>query len=477
MTIRTDRSAPSYTDLLNRYELEQRLQITKRAAIALLVSSMVGFGGNLGYVFSRPHPTSLMPASAILSIFGAIVVYAGMLIVAYRAAQRRNIGLASYLTVLGCALLVVGIQIVWIGVARQSGSPVGLDDQSWQMFMAYFVPIVLCVVIGDTILLSLTVGALNGISVTILGLAFLSTGQDVSSRHQFIGLLIGVLMTEWSVAIIVLAMRSGFRRIIFDATHLQYAVERAKQLDELKDHFISSVNHELRNPVMALRGYLDALQILDPTLPSDQRCRFVNQAVRSCQHMQDLIESVLSVRQIEQSLVNVRCETVNVLEVTRAAASQLDPRETRTSEREVRLHISPDLVIWGDRVRVQQLLTNLLSNAMKYSAPGTAIQVSADRKGGQDGGGDRVEILVRDFGFGIPPEQVSLLFGRFVRLPRDLASNIVGNGLGLFLCRQLTEAMGGRIWAESTGVSGEGSTFHVILPATQTPLTAPSGRI
>ncbi len=84
-----------------------------------------------------------------------------------------------------------------------------------------------------------------------------------------------------------------------------------------------------------------------------------------------------------------------------------------------------------------------------------------------------IEIRVRDFGLGIPPEHIALLFERFVRLPRDLASRVVGNGLGLYLCRQLAQAMGGRIWAESAGVEGEGSTFHLLLPATRAPFSSP----
>lgn len=75
-----------------------------------------------------------------------------------------------------------------------------------------------------------------------------------------------------------------------------------------------------------------------------------------------------------------------------------------------------------------------------------------------------VEIAVRDYGLGIPPDQQPLLFQRFVRLPRDLASTTIGNGLGLYLCRELVEAMRGRIWVESTGIEGEGSTIYVRLP-------------
>ncbi len=76
-----------------------------------------------------------------------------------------------------------------------------------------------------------------------------------------------------------------------------------------------------------------------------------------------------------------------------------------------------------------------------------------------------VEITVKDQGLGIPPEQIPLLFRRFVRLPRDIASTVRGTGLGLHLCKVFTEAMGGQIWVESTSVPGEGSTFHLRLPA------------
>lgn len=81
-----------------------------------------------------------------------------------------------------------------------------------------------------------------------------------------------------------------------------------------------------------------------------------------------------------------------------------------------------------------------------------------------------VEITIRDHGYGIPPDKQPLLFNRFVRLERDLASSIPGNGLGLFLCKQLVESMGGRIWLESSGIEGDGTTVHILLlPATGAP--------
>jgi signal transduction histidine kinase len=143
---------------------------------------------------------------------------------------------------------------------------------------------------------------------------------------------------------------------------------------------------------------------------------------------------------------------------------------------------------------VRQIFTNLLSNAVKYSMPGTPIEVSArvlEQKeqdqlvpphqngsraaaAGIFSRGGMVDISIRDHGLGIPPDQIPLLFNRFVRLPRDLASNIPGNGLGLYLCMTYAQSMGGTMWVESSGVAGEGSTFHLCLPAPPVIVGAPS---
>jgi signal transduction histidine kinase len=85
---------------------------------------------------------------------------------------------------------------------------------------------------------------------------------------------------------------------------------------------------------------------------------------------------------------------------------------------------------------------------------------------------DMVDISIRDHGLGIPSDQIPLLFNRFVRLPRDLASNVPGNGLGLYLCQAYAEGMGGHIAIESSGIDGEGSTFHLRLPLAESSLPA-----
>jgi signal transduction histidine kinase len=164
-----------------------------------------------------------------------------------------------------------------------------------------------------------------------------------------------------------------------------------------------------------------------------------------------------------------------VREVAQAALSLMDPREADPAGRYLRLRIPENLTIWGDPVRVQQILTNLLSNAIKYSPPEAPILVMArvvtERSPHLLGWGTAsratrhmVELVVQDKGLGIPPEAKDLLFRRFVRLPREIAGNIHGNGLGLYLCRVFAEAMGGTIWVESSGAPGEGSSFYLRLP-------------
>ncbi len=258
-----------------------------------------------------------------------------------------------------------------------------------------------------------------------------------------------------------------------DLVDARIATERAERLDALKDQFITSVNHELRTPLMTMQGYLQLLADPQIHVAPDKWGTMLERANRACTTLVHLVQSILDTRRIDQEASDFTPEVVHLQTAMQAALTLIDPREATPTEGQISLQIPGDLVIWGESVRVQQILTNLLSNAIKYSPPGMPVTVKAQivaepgaRFHGTRGSQRRqmVEITVQDRGLGIPPEQKDLLFRRFVRLPRDLASNVRGTGLGLYLCRVFAEAMGGTIWVESTGVPGEGSTFHLRLP-------------
>jgi signal transduction histidine kinase len=138
-------------------------------------------------------------------------------------------------------------------------------------------------------------------------------------------------------------------------------------------------------------------------------------------------------------------------------------------------------MVLADESRLRQIFVNLLSNALKYSSAGSPLEVMASGvsagarpwAGGSTLTSDgavpvqEVCISVRDYGLGVPPKEAARLFRRFVRLQRDIAGSVRGTGVGLYLCQQFVQAMGGRIWLESSGVPGEGSTFSFTLPVAQ----------
>jgi len=280
------------------------------------------------------------------------------------------------------------------------------------------------------------------------------------------------LVFEWFFAGISLALLANYQRTLRD---IGAAYEQAQQLELMKDRFITHVNHELRTPIMTLDGYVELLQVARPQMSEQEQTQAIAQASRTGKLLVGVLEGILDVRRIDESAV-LDPQPVNVAEVVMVAQELLDPREVGLVVRDLHLDVPRDLMIWGEPVRLQQILTNLFSNAIKYSPAGSPLMAQARRivptaapifPGRSRPANERpqIEIRIRDFGLGVPREQAPLLFHRFVRLPRDLGSRVSGNGLGLYLCRVFAEAMGGSIRLESSGVPGEGSTFILRLPA------------
>lgn len=361
--------------------------------------------------------------------------------------------------------LLMGVDITGIGFLYFWSSIWGhhSDPFSYAQFFSLLVAIMLAGLFGNAWLALATTLLMNIVTLTF-GLAYASSE---------LGLFVSTgILEEWAVFTIAALMASSYQLALRDVST---AYARVRQLDELKDRFITNVNHELRTPVMTVLGYLDFLQRTWQALPAEQVARSFQKAREVSDHLMQLIQSILDARRIDETRLE-QLEPVELRAVCEQALQLVGPREAQLANRQVTFAIPEGLAVWGESVRLQQVITNLLSNAGKYSPPGTPIAIAAtivsqpirEQSRGKRGQANKarnlVEITVRDYGFGIPPDQVDLLFNRFVRLPRDLASTIVGNGLGLYLCRTLVTAMSGQIWVESSGVSGEGSTFHVRLP-------------
>ncbi|MEO7022074.1 MAG: GAF domain-containing sensor histidine kinase [Ktedonobacteraceae bacterium] len=242
---------------------------------------------------------------------------------------------------------------------------------------------------------------------------------------------------------------------------LSNAHRRMQELDQLKDQFIMTASHELRTPLTAVQGYLELLEHYQGTLSPDQYQEFLQKANRGCEELVLLLNNVMDASrlEIEAGIHPAHFERIAVREVIEHVIDLIGLRATQQS-RCIQVHIPSHLMVKADPTHLRQVLLNLSVNALKYSPPGTPLIFSARPLVLQDAS---VIISVTDRGKGIKPQDQARLFQRFMRLESDMNSMVRGSGLGLYISRRLVEAMQGKIWIESTGTPGEGTTFHVQL--------------
>lgn len=230
-------------------------------------------------------------------------------------------------------------------------------------------------------------------------------------------------------------------------------VTRERELDRLKDEFVSMVTHEVRTPLTSIRGSLGLLAAgLLGDMP-EQGQRMLEIAVQNTDRLMRLINDVLDLERIQSGRVALNRRHTRVADVmTQAGEAMRSMAETSnvtlTVERSgATAYLDPD--------RILQVLINLLSNAIKFSPPGGAVRLSSACDG------DELQLFVEDQGRGIPQDKLDSIFERFQQVDATDSREKGGSGLGLAICKTIVEQHGGRIWARST--PGHGSTFIVAL--------------
>ncbi len=180
-------------------------------------------------------------------------------------------------------------------------------------------------------------------------------------------------------------------------------------------------------------GYLQLLEEYHDTLPSEKRAAFLSQSAQGCEELLILINNLLDAARIEREMKPPQMEVLLLVRAVQELLDQFGPQQRE--DHPVRLNISEDLLVSADSQHLRQILRNLLSNALKYAPLRTPVEVSATLQdsGAQSGS---VRICVRDFGPGIPPVDIPLLFGKFVRLRRDMGGPIGGIYVGRELRRR-----------------------------------------
>lgn len=242
-------------------------------------------------------------------------------------------------------------------------------------------------------------------------------------------------------------------------SQLREANEKLKELDQLKDDFVSIASHELRTPMTAIRSYSwMALNKSDVPL-SEKLKKYLARTLTSTERLINLVNDMLNISRIESGRIEIMPQSFDIGVLIGDVIAEVD---AKAKEKNLSIHILHTEVpkVFADPDKIHQILLNLIGNSLKFTPNGGEITISLFSDG------KSVEVSIKDSGMGIALEDMSRLFKKFGRLDNSYvaAATSGGTGLGLYICKSLIELMKGKIWAKSDG-AGKGATFIFSLPA------------
>ena len=237
------------------------------------------------------------------------------------------------------------------------------------------------------------------------------------------------------------------------AARFNLMTAQLEQVEDIRQKLIGDVAHELRTPLTVIKGSLDGL--MDGVMPPDEST--YERIYRQVDRMDRLVNDLQELNRIEEGVINL---TIRPVVINQLLMDLIQTMQVNYSAKQVALNLKTGqmpLLVMADDDRLDQVMINLLSNALRSTPNGGEVLVQVENVG------NVAHISVADTGIGIAPEHLEKVFSRFYRVDHSRSRQAGGSGIGLTVAKKLVEAMGGRIWAESAG-EGQGATFRFTLP-------------
>lgn len=232
--------------------------------------------------------------------------------------------------------------------------------------------------------------------------------------------------------------------------------EELKSLDTMKDEFLSNVSHELKTPLISIKGFSEV--VLDGVYGplNDKQNKAMSTVVRNCERLVRLIDSVLYLSMNKAGVDSYMFNFVSVSEIIGHAITDITP-QANSKKLTIEQNIAPDMpLIKGDADKLTQILINLIENATKFTPNGGKIIVEAYEEG------ENIHVKITDTGIGVSADVISNLFERFYQVDASTTRHYGGTGIGLYISKLIVAVHKGKIWVKSE--KGVGTTFHVLLP-------------
>jgi PAS domain S-box-containing protein len=246
--------------------------------------------------------------------------------------------------------------------------------------------------------------------------------------------------------------RIGIVAVIRDVTAL-------RELEQAKSDFVSTVSHELRTPLTSIKAYVATLRRKDVDFDERTREEFLKVVEEEADRLTRLISDILDVSKIESGRLELKKRDFDMIKLLRIVTERM---QSQTENHDIKLEAEEAAAsVYGDPDKIEQVIMNLVDNAVKYSPDGGDITVSLSA------GRRKLELSFKDSGVGIPEDHLATVFEKFHRVDNTATREIYGTGLGLYVSKSIIEAHGGTIWVESR--MEKGSTFHFTLPLASKP--------